>query len=317
MISSAPPRSTPCLTSDSTSELSSNSATQGRITAAFGRRFLVECADGRVRDCVTRGKRTDYACGDQVSVTAQNNGQGVIDNCLPRQTLLYRSDRWKQKLIAANVTQMVTVVAPVPSFDLDVLDCCLAAAEHAGMRPLIVLNKADLPESAKSAVALELYTAMGYPLLKLIATQGVDELRAHLTGHRSVLVGESGMGKSTILNQLAPQVRALTQEVSASLGTGKHTTSHARLHHLDTGSDIIDTPGVQSFGLHHLGVADLASAFIEFRPYIGQCRFRDCRHLEEPGCAILAAHEAEHIDTRRLAVYRRLAAENLRQQKQF
>lgn len=290
---------------------------QGLITAAYGRRFLVECADGRVLDCVTRGKRTDYACGDQVTFTAQNEDQGVIDSCGPRQTLLYRSDRWKQKLIAANVTQMIMVVAPVPSFDLDVLDCCLAAAEHAGIRPLIVLNKSDLPESATSASSLALYTAMGYPLLKLAATRGVDELRPHLGGQRSVLVGESGMGKSTILNQLVPDAAALTREVSASLGTGKHTTSHARLHHLDAGSDIIDTPGVQSFGLHHLGVADLASAFIEFRPYLGQCRFRDCRHLEEPGCAILAAHEAEKIDTRRLAVYCRLAAENLRQQKNY
>lgn len=309
MISSAPPRSTPCLSSDP--------ATQGRITAAFGRRFLVECTDGRLRDCVTRGKRTDYACGDLVTITVQNDEQGVIDNCLPRQTLLYRSDRWKQKLIAANVTQMIMVVAPVPSFDLDVLDCCLAAAEHAGIRPLIVLNKSDLAGTATSASVLALYTGMGYPLLKLAATQGVDELRPQLSGQRSVLVGESGMGKSTILNRLVPNAAALTREVSASLGTGKHTTSHARLHHLDASSDIIDTPGVQSFGLHHLGVTDLASAFIEFRPYIGKCRFRDCRHLEEPGCAITTAHEAGHIDTRRLAVYRRLATDNLRQQKQF
>lgn len=297
--------------------MTSETPAQGLITAAYGRRFLVECADSRVRDCVTRGKRTDYACGDQVTVTDQNDDQGVINDCLPRRTLLYRSDRWKQKLIAANVTQMIMVVAPVPSFDLNVLDCCLAAAEHAGIRPLIVLNKSDLPESVTSEAALALYTGMGYPLLKLAATEGVDELRPQLTGQRSVLVGESGMGKSTILNQLVPHAAALTREVSASLGTGKHTTSHARLHHLDATSDIIDTPGVQAFGLHHLGVIDLASAFIEFRPYLGQCRFRDCRHLEEPGCAIMAAHEVEQIDTRRLAVYCRLATEHLRQQKKF
>jgi len=297
--------------------LNADSTTEGLVVAAFGRRFLVESADGRIRDCVTRGKRNDYACGDRVTIMAQDDSHGVINSCAPRQTLLYRSDHWKQKLIAANVTQMVMVVAPVPSFDLNVVDCCLAAAEHAGIQPLIVLNKADLPESAKSETALALYTAMGYRLLKLVATQGVDALRPQLTGQRSVLVGESGMGKSTILNRLLPHAAAVTQDVSAALGTGKHTTSHARLHHLDNASDIIDTPGVQAFGVHHLGVADLAAAFVEFRPYLGQCRFRDCRHLEEPGCALVAAHEAGAITTRRLAAYRRLAAENLRQQKKF
>jgi len=290
---------------------------QGLIVAAFGRRFLVECTDGCVRDCVTRGKRNDYACGDRVDILVQGDTEGVIENCAPRDTLLYRSDHWKQKLLAANVTQMIMVVAPVPSFDLNVLDCCLAAAEHAGIRPLIVLNKADLPEAARCESTLALYTAMGYPMLKLVATQSVDALRQHLTGQCSVLVGESGMGKSTILNALVPQAAALTREVSSSLGTGKHTTSHTRLHHLDTQSDIIDTPGVQAFGVHHLGVDGLAAAFMEFRPWLGQCRFRNCRHLEEPGCAITAAHDEGQINTRRLKVYRSLAQEILRQQKRF
>lgn len=290
---------------------------QGLITAAYGRRFLVECADGRVRDCSTRGKRNDYACGDRVTVSCSGDDQGVIDACAPRDTLLYRSDQWKQKLIAANVTQMVMVVAPVPSFDLDVLDGCLAAAEHAGIRPLIVLNKADLPQAAISEKTLAPYTGMGYPLLKLVARDSVDALRPRLAGQRSVLVGESGMGKSTILNRLLPQAAAQTQEVSAALGTGKHTTSHARLYHFDAQSEIIDTPGVQAFGVHHLGVEDLAAAFTEFRPHLGQCRFRNCRHLEEPGCALAAAVEAGEITARRFASYRRLASENLRRQKQY
>jgi len=290
---------------------------QGLIVAAFGRRFLVESADGRVRNCVTRGKRNDYACGDRVDILVQSDTDGVIENCAPRDTLLYRSDHWKQKLLAANVTQMIMVVAPVPSFDLDVLDCCLAAAEHAGIRPLIVLNKADLPEAVRCEATLALYTAMGYPMIKLVATRSVDTLRPHLTGQCSVLVGESGMGKSTILNALVPQAAALTREVSSSLGTGKHTTSHTRLYHLDAQSDIIDTPGVQAFGVHHLGVDGLAAAFLDFRPWLGQCRFRNCRHLEEPGCAITAAHDAGQINTRRLKAYRSLAQEILRQQKKF
>lgn len=286
--------------------------TRGLIVAAYGRRFLVECADGVTRDCVTRGKRNDYACGDDVSINVQNDTQGAINNCAPRKSLLYRSDQWKQKLIAANVTQVVIVVAPVPSFDLNVLDCCLAAAGHADIKVLIVLNKAELPEAATSEAVLAPFAALGYPLLKLVARNNIDPLRPHLDGERSVLVGESGMGKSTILNQLIPGAAAQTREVSASLGTGKHTTTHAKLYHLDARSALIDTPGVQAFGVHHLGVTDLASAFIEFRPLLGQCRFRDCRHLSEPGCAIAAAEAAGTISARRLASYRRLAEENLR-----
>jgi ribosome biogenesis GTPase len=296
--------------------LNSKVSIRGLVAAAHGRSFLVECSDGVTRDCVTRGKRNDYACGDDVAVEVQNDSQGVINGCAPRRSLLYRSDQWKQKLIAANVTQAVIVVAAVPSFDLNVLDCCIAAAEHAGIRPLIVLNKAELPEAAKSEIVLEPYAALGYRLLKLVARDSVDPLRPLLHGEHSVLVGESGMGKSTILNRLLPEAAAQTREVSASLGTGKHTTTHARLYHLDAQSTLIDTPGVQAFGVHHLGVADLAAAFVEFRPLLGQCRFRDCRHMAEPGCAIIDAQAAGRISPRRLASYRRLAEEHQRLQRQ-
>lgn len=276
---------------------------------------MVECADSVIRDCVTRGKRNDYACGDEVLVEAQEGLQGVITRCEPRRTLLFRSDQWKQKLLAANATQALIIVAPVPSFDLHVLDACLAACAGAGIRPLIVLNKTDLPESAKSATALAPYAGLGYTVLRLAARESVDPLRPYLRNACNVLIGESGMGKSTILNGLAPQAAASTREVSAALGTGKHTTTHARLHHLDAASSIIDTPGVQAFGVHHLGVDDLASAFVEFRPYLGQCRFRDCRHLSEPGCAISAAQESGVINPRRLTSYRRLAEDHLRRQR--
>jgi len=292
--------------------LSSEALNTGLIVASYGRRFLVEAADGRVRDCVTRGKRNDYACGDRVAYLAQDDTQGVIDHHLPRNTLLYRSDVWKQKLIAANVTQMIMVVASEPSFDLNVVDCCLAAASHANIHVLIVLNKADLATAPVAQQSLQFYANIGYAHIQLSAKNDIDILRPYLQGHRSVLVGESGMGKSTILNKLLPAAGAHTQSISLALGTGKHTTSNTRLHHLDADSEIIDTPGVQAFGIHHLEVADLAAAFIEFRPYLGHCHFRDCRHLSEPNCALIVAHAAGHIETRRLESYRHLATLRLR-----
>lgn len=288
---------------------------EGRIVASFGRRYLVELSDSTILDCVTRGKRSDLACGDVVTARPSSSGEGVIEKTAPRTTLLYRSDAYRQKLIAANVTQVVVVVAAVPELHEALIDRCLAAAGHGGMNALIVLNKCDLAESAAALATLELYRKLGYPLLQLSAVQDIAPLRSRLQGHTSVLVGQSGVGKSTIVNRLAPKAAARVGELSAALGSGRHTTTHARLYHLDADSHIIDSPGMQEFGLHHLGNEGLAHAFVEFRPLLGHCRFRNCRHLHEPGCAIAAACAAGGISERRLASYRKLAEEISRSPK--
>jgi ribosome biogenesis GTPase len=281
----------------------------GQVVASHGRRYSVELAEGAVLDCVTRGKRGEIACGDRVRVAITSAGAGVIEARAPRSSLFYRSDRERQKLVAANVTQAFVVVAPMPVWSPDLVDRCLAAAEHEGIRALVVLNKCDLPQSATALAALETYRALGYTVLTIAAKRDVSPLRPHLAGQVSVLVGQSGMGKSTIINALLPQAAARVDEIATALPGGRHTTTHARLYRLDAASAIIDSPGMQEFGVHHLTAAELADGFVELRPYHGQCRFNDCRHLTEPGCAVSAAAERGLIDARRLAGFRRLATE--------
>lgn len=260
-------------------------------------------------DCVSRGKRTDFACGDRVLITPSAPGQAVIQRALPRASLLYRSDAWREKLIAANVTQAVIVTAAVPSPHESLINRCLAAAEHAGIRAILVLNKSDLPEHAARFAALERYAALGYPLLAVSAKRDIAPLRPALRSQLSVLVGPSGVGKSTIVNALVPDAAARTDGMSRAPASGRHTTTHARLYPLDTESAIIDSPGLQAFGLHHIDLEALAQVFVEFRPYLGGCRFRDCRHRSEPGCAIEAAVQQGEIAAWRLALYRELAEE--------
>lgn len=288
---------------------------EGLVVASYGRRYLVELPDATVIDCVTRGKRRDIACGDRATVALTGRDQGVIEAVAPRTTLLYRSDARRQKLIAANVTQVIVVVAPVPAFSEDLVNRCLAAAEHSRITALVVLNKADLPESSAALEDLEPYRRLGYRVLALSARRDVQPLAALIEADVSVLVGQSGVGKSTIINRLLPQAAARTDDVSRALDSGRHTTTHARLYHLDAKSGVIDSPGMREFGLHHLAIDELARAFVEFRPWLGQCRFRDCRHLGEPDCAITAARDRGEIADRRLASYRGLAQELARARK--
>ncbi len=282
---------------------------RGTIVAAFGRHYEIELADGRLANGFPKGKKSPYAVGDIVDLTAD----GQITGHQPRKSLLYRSDAYRQKLIAANVTQLVLVVATEPSFSDLLLSRALIAAEHEGLRTLIVLNKCDLAAALPAArEALAPFVALGYPLLELSAKQDAAPLIPLLAGETSVLVGQSGMGKSTLTNALVPNIAAATREISTALDSGKHTTTYARMYHLPpipAGGRLIDCPGVQEFGLAHMSLQEIEACFIEFRPLLGACRFRDCRHLAEPDCAIKAAAASGAIHPRRLAHYRQLAAE--------
>jgi ribosome biogenesis GTPase len=282
----------------------------GTIVAAYGKRFQVELANDQKRiSCVTRGKKTDLACGDNVTVKLTDKHEGVIESTLPRKTLLYRSNAFKSKMLAANVTQIIIVLATQPSFYEALLNRCLIAAEAAGIKALIVLNKCDLADNDDAKQKLALYTGLGYRVLALSATEDISALRPYLQGEASILVGQSGMGKSTIINALLPDADVRTREVSLVLDSGKHTTTAAHLYHLDTHSQLIDSPGLQEFGLHHLSTDDLEHAFIEFRPYLGKCRFNNCKHLQEPDCAIKEAMTTNKVTPERLAIYQMLRTE--------
>lgn len=254
-----------------------------------------------------RGKKGGVACGDCVEIKTTTPGQGVIEKIKPRKTLLYRSDVFKEKIIAANVTQMIIVVAAEPSFSEELINRCLVAAESEHIKAILVLNKTDLIEPTHiAAKKLTLYETLGYPLVRTSALQDISPLRPYLEGQISVLAGQSGMGKSTILNALIPEAQRATAEISAALDSGCHTTTHTHLYHIDSDSDIIDSPGIQAFGLNHIKTENLAWGFIEFHPYIGHCKFHNCRHVNEPGCALILAAEEGKISTRRLGFYHKL-----------
>ena len=281
---------------------------RGLIIAAYGRHYLSELPGGEILECVPRGKKSDVACGDTVEIERTSADQAVIDSIAPRSTLLYRSDAYKQKIIAANVTQIIVVVATEPSFNDELLARCLLAAHDQKLDTLIVLNKCDLPQIASARAQLAPYGRIGYRVLELSAKQDVAPLLPYLQGHTSVLVGQSGMGKSTLVNALIPAAQAATREISTVLDSGKHTTTHAKLYHLNASSNLIDCPGVQLFGLHHLDFAAIEKGFPEFLPYLGQCRFANCSHSHEPDCAIRKATDEGKIDVRRLKLFQQITA---------
>ncbi|HRP96634.1 MAG TPA: ribosome small subunit-dependent GTPase A [Rhodocyclaceae bacterium] len=288
--------------------LPSDATLHGLVTAAFGRHYEVsldgERAPGAATlQCDPRGKKSVYACGDHVRVARSSADQGVIVGLEPRRNLLWRSDAFREKLIASNLTQVVVVVATEPSFSDLLVSRCITAAESERLKTLIVLNKADLEERLTVArEQLAPFARLGYHVVELSALHGAAELRRHLEGERSIFVGQSGMGKSTLTNALIPEAQAATREISEALDSGKHTTTFARLYRID-GGWLVDSPGMQAFGLAHLDPGELAHHFIEFRAHLGHCRFRDCRHDNEPGCALRTALESGAIDARRFEHY--------------
>jgi ribosome biogenesis GTPase len=290
-------------------QLSKQDVRQGLVVASYGKRYGVELDDGIQVSCVTRGKKNDLACGDRVEVKMTDTHEGVVEKLHSRSSLLFRSNAYKTKTLASNVTQVIIVLATTPSFYEALLNRCLIAAEAAKIKALIVLNKCDLADNTEAMKLLSIYQNLGYQVQPLSAKNDIAPLKQWLKNQTSVLVGQSGMGKSTIVNALLPNSAVRTQEVSTVLDSGKHTTTAAHLYHLDSDSDLIDSPGLQEFGLNHLNIEELEHAFIEFRPFLGKCRFNNCKHLHEPDCAVISAVESGKVSPVRLAFYQAMTQE--------
>lgn len=283
------------------------------IIAAHGRHYLAQAGTTKLQ-CVTRGKKSDVAVGDIVNLQLTSANQGVIESITERKTLLYRSDQYKSKLLAANVTQLFIVVATEPGFADDLISRALVAAEAAGVKAHIVLNKVDVAASLqKTRERLVPYAALGYPVHEVSARTAPEAacatLEPLLRGQSTILIGQSGMGKSSLINLLVPDADIAVREISAALDTGKHTTTFTRLYAVNEDTSIIDSPGFQEFGLYHLSEGMLERAFPEFEAYLGQCKFYNCHHLNEPSCAVLAAVEKGVIAPMRHALYRQLVHE--------
>lgn len=301
----------------------------GEVIAAHGRTFLVRLDREEVLPAVTRGRKADVVVGDRVTLARVSSDQAVIESVAPRRNLVRRSDGFRTKAIAANVDQAIVVVSGHPGFDEALLlNVAIAlAAESIPFR--LAVTKIDLVDETRAIQRrLEVWRALGTPTdeMSLKPTpRGLDALRAALTGRRTLLMGQSGMGKSTLVNALVPDAEQRTAAISEALSSGRHTTTFSREFPLSggpgsgagggTGSTggnggdgdgdgtIIDSPGFQAFGIAHLSTWEKAHAMPDFRPLLGRCRFNDCRHRNEPGCAIRLAVENGTIDPLRYRLF--------------
>ncbi|MGA8009953.1 MAG: ribosome small subunit-dependent GTPase A [Thiomonas sp.] len=284
-----------------------------RIIGAFGRQYLAQLDNGEVLACVPRGKRAEVVCGDRV-LLAPGDPPLAIAHVQPRRNALWREDQWRSKMFAANLDRVLLVTATYPGIQHGLIGRALIAADAADIPATLLLNKCDLPQTEAARADMAVYRDLGYSVVELsVRTDPQAALQALtplLSGQTSLLLGASGVGKSSLTNLLVPLALAPTREISEALSAGKHTTTATRLYDLPgfpPGSVLMDSPGFQSFGLHHLSVSQLQHGFPEIRARNGQCRFQNCTHRNEPGCVLTT--EPQAITPARLELYRTLYAE--------
>jgi ribosome biogenesis GTPase len=281
---------------------------EGLVTAHFGVQVEVESADRSRQRCFVRANLPALVTGDRVVFRAGEHA-GVIVSLLDRTTILKRPDPYTGlKPVAANIDQVIIVIAPEPEPYADLIDRYLVAAETADIEPILLLNKIDLladPDRAETLEALIApYQVLGYRVLRTSANRAdLGDLVQQLDQRVSIFVGQSGVGKSSLVNSLLPEAALRTSELSQFNQKGQHTTTTARLFHLSKGGVLIDSPGIREFGLWHMQRSELERGFIEFGPFLGHCKFRDCKHEQEPGCALRKAIEAGAITEARFKSY--------------
>ena len=288
---------------------------KGTVIAAYRSYTLVEDNENNLYKCQQRKSIGQIVCGDVVTWQAEDEHSGVITSINKRHTILQRPDiNGKLRIIASNIDQVFIVVAHKPELNEGLIDRYLVAAENSNLKPVILLNKVDLLEEPQLEVfkkRLTPYQAIGYPVIYTSAKQenGLDSLIELLNDNNNIFVGQSGVGKSSLINTILKDSNARIGEISESTGKGKHTTTTAYLYPLKQNQGhIIDSPGVREFGLDKLSEQEVADGFIEFRPYLGYCKFRNCAHKNEPGCALLEAVKDKKISQKRWDSYKRIIA---------
>jgi len=296
----------------------SGELSEGLVVTRYSRQAAVLPHDFAVDDspfrCHIRANITDLVTGDRV-MWRPGKPTGIIESVLPRTSLMSRPDnRGVLRPMAANVDQIAVVFAPQPEPHQNLIDRYLVAIEHLTIRPLLLFNKVDMlsEDNAILRDLLRIYEELEYQVVRVSATSGLgmDTLLQAMRGHTTVLVGQSGAGKSSLINRIHPAADAATGDLS-QVAKGRHTTTATRYYALPEGGNLIDSPGIREFGLWHLQREEVARGFIEFRPYLGTCRFRDCSHGNEPDCAVIEAVEAGKIRMQRLLSYRQIIGEAL------
>ena len=278
----------------------------GLVVSSHGRHCVVETPDGERRICHPRGKKNAVVVGDRVAWQISGD-EGSIERVEPRRNLFYRQDEVRTKSFAANLDQVLILVAAEPEFSEMQLTRALIAAEAQRIRPLIALNKQDLTEAFQRALQrLAPYQAMGYTVLPLSVKHGeLADLPQRLDQHTTLILGPSGTGKSSLINRLIPHAQVATGEISQALNSGRHTTTTTTWHWMDAARStaLIDSPGFQEFGLRHIGPTELAFLMPDFQPHTKHCKFSNCTHLHEPQCAVQAALARGEISASRHKLY--------------
>ena len=286
----------------------------GRVVAAHGRHMVVETPEGRRLTCHVRGKKSDCVVGDQVRWQPSGD-EGVIEHIEARRNLLFRQDEWRSKSFAANLDQILVLVAGDPMYSETQLARALIAAESAGIAVRVLLNKIDLPQASVARERLGPYRAMGIEVietaLKARRAESQQLLTPLLVGRTTLVLGPSGTGKSTLINLMVHDAEAQVGEVSKALNSGRHTTTTTTWYWLDARreSALIDSPGFQEFGLRQIDVQQLPLLMPDLRQHVEACRFYNCTHRQEPGCGVIAAVERGDISASRWRIYGEIADE--------
>ena len=288
---------------------------KGIVISNFGQQLDIEALDGEnqgeIYRCFQRSNIESLVTGDYV-IWQEGDPVGVIIAVLPRENFLERpSSLGELRPVAANIDQIIIVIAPLPEPHANLIDRYLVAAEHYQLSPVLLMNKSDLlDENNRSEMQelLSIYCDIGYPVLSVSSITGarMDELKTLLDDKTSVFVGQSGVGKSAMINRLLPAANTVVGSLSEARDKGRHTTTSARLYHFSEGGDLIDSPGIREFHLEHLDKETLLNGFLEFRPFLGHCKFRDCQHDKEPGCRLKQAIEDQQINPLRMNSFRHI-----------